>query len=130
VVYGVPALAAGISKGVRAQARCAPSDQISLNRRMLPSEHELYRALGALRSVCGFAPAALELDVELPLGAGLGSSASMAVASARALASLHHRELMEQRLFDAAQAWEGVFHGNPSGVDVAAARAEGLIEFR
>lgn len=129
VVYGVSAIAAGISRGVTATASVREQDRLFVNHRELPPEHELYQALLRLRQQCGVGPAELHLDVELPLGAGLGSSASMAVAAARALSDLYGVPLDERQLFVAAQLWEGVFHGNPSGIDVAAARGMGLISF-
>jgi mevalonate kinase len=129
VVYGVPALAAGISKGVRATAQAAKDDELWLNDRRLEGDHELYQALRKLRGSLAVPAASLSLRVELPLGAGLGSSAAMAVASARALGELHRSTVSEREVFAAAQAWERVFHGNPSGIDVAAAQAMGLIAF-
>ena len=72
-------------------------------------------------------------------GAGLGSSAAMTVAVARALAALaapHGRALDEAAIREAASAGERVFHGKPSGLDVALAsrggagiftRADGLL---
>jgi mevalonate kinase len=53
----------------------------------------------------------------------------MGVATARALGELYSSPLNDRDLFLAAQAWETVFHGNPSGVDVAAAVSSGAIRF-
>lgn len=139
VVHGVPAIAAGISRGATARARSARKDKISIHGRELPADHELLIALERMRTVLGAPPAAIELELKLPPGAGLGSSAAMGMATARALLSLREKREVEQplgslmpaerKLFEAAQAWEGVFHGNPSGVDVAAAQRSGVIRF-
>lgn len=129
VVYGVPAIAAGISTGAQATAILREEDRIRVNGVQLEPSHELYRALGVLREHLDVPPVDLELIVDLPLGAGLGSSAAMAVSSARALGDLCGRQLSQRDVFFAAQAWEKVFHGNPSGIDVAAACSMGLIVF-
>jgi mevalonate kinase len=129
VVYGVQAIAAGISRGVRAESHRAEANRVSVNDQLLPADHELRHALREMLTQLGLGPASLTLHSELPQGAGLGSSAAMAVATARALAQSHNRELSERQVFDAAQVWERVFHGNPSGVDVAAAQSNSIIGY-
>lgn len=129
VVHGVRAIAAGISRGVQARSSRAQTDSISVNHRALPLEHGLYRALEALRGFLHLDDVALELRSDLPEGAGLGSSAAMSVATCRALVHSHGLTLNHRELFAAAQRWEGVFHGNPSGVDVAAAQSGSLVGF-
>ncbi len=69
------------------------------------------------------------LDVTMPLGVGLGGSAAMAVAIAKAIAELDKTRLPLPDLLAAAAAWERVFHGNPSGVDAAAAALGGCLRF-
>ncbi len=130
VVHGTAALAVGIRRGV--SARCAPADrdEIVVDGTKLPPGHLLLEALGALREALGAPPCALHLESSLPPEAGLGSSAAMAVASARALlASGHGLGGTEEAVFEAAQAWERIFHGTPSGIDVAAAQSGGAIRF-
>lgn len=135
VVYGVPAIAAGLSRGTVARVRAAPSDQIRIDDQVLSPENELHQALGALRANLQSEPVALDLQLDMPAGAGLGASASMAVATARAINDLRqdadtNATLSEGRLFEAAQDWERVFHGTPSGVDVAAAAQSRPIRFK
>ncbi|HXS18467.1 MAG TPA: mevalonate kinase [Polyangiaceae bacterium] len=129
VVHGVRAIAAGISRGVRAHTAPAASDCIVVGDKTLPGSHGLYAALLALRQFLNLSPVALSLHSEIPEGSGLGSSAAMAVATARALVRSHGLTLSERALFQAAQSWEGVFHGNPSGVDVAAAQSGSTVGF-
>lgn len=139
VVYGVPAIAAGISRGATAVARSARADSMSINGKDLQSDHELLTALSRLRTELGISPARVDIELELPAGAGLGSSAAMGMATARALISRREKRdsehplgslnPSERTLFEAVQAWERVFHGNPSGVDVAAAARSGVIRF-
>lgn len=129
VVHGVCAIAAGISRGVRAHTAPTTADSISVNDRVLPSDHGLYVALLALRQFLHLDPISLKLHSEIPEGSGLGSSAAMAVATARALIKSHGLQLSERELFQAAQSWERVFHGTPSGVDVAAAQSGSTVGF-
>src|SRR5688572_6922026 len=129
VVYGVPAIAAGISRGVRATAERTLEDELHIGGTQVPQSSDLLLGLGALRRVLGVSDVRVTLHLELPAGAGLGASAAMGVACTRALASLFSLRLSEKDVFLAAQAWEKVFHGNPSGVDVAAAISSGVIRF-
>jgi mevalonate kinase len=85
----------------------------------------LVAALGAPREGIS-----LRGNSSLPSRAGLGASASIAAASARAIAGLVGLEPSDTALFAAVQASESVFHGNPSGVDAAAALGKGLLRFR
>lgn len=139
VVHGTPAIAAGISRGARSTASKSKHDHIQINGKALPDGHELYSALRNLRGVLGAHPARVEVELDIPAGAGLGASAAMAMATARALIARQGLSdstrpfgaigTSERKLFEAAQAWEKVFHGNPSGVDVAAAQRAGMIRF-
>lgn len=135
VVYGVPAIAAGLSRGTLARVTPATSDRIHLGDQDLPHENDLYKALKALRHTLDSPPVALEIQLEIPAGSGLGASASMAVATARAIHDLKcdsdpSEKLPDRLLFEAAQHWESVFHGTPSGVDVAAAAQNQPIRFK
>jgi mevalonate kinase len=64
--------------------------------------------------------------MEVPPGAGLGSSAALGVALARALEPGIPPAVAAER----ANAWERVFHGNPSGIDANAAAHGGWFKFR
>jgi mevalonate kinase len=132
VVYGVPALVLGIGLGVTARAREADGRSLELLGRGCDPEEETGRAFAALLDEGG-APTArpnLEVRVEgdLPPGVGLGFSAAAAVAIARAVEDLSSSST-DDRVRARATAWERVFHGNPSGVDVAAAMHGGCIRF-
>ncbi len=138
VVYGVPALAAGIERGAQAIARPAESSLIRLGDRSVAAgdDTEIGRAFTALLGALSAPTLELDITLELPPGCGLGASAAIAVAAARAVIELEDpappgRESPERaaRVLAAAHAWESVFHGNPSGVDAAAAAAGGCIAF-
>jgi len=75
-----------------------------------------------------FSDLSVEVTGELPPGVGLGFSAAAGVAIARAVGALGD-DVLQQRVRSRAMAWEQVFHGNPSGVDVAAAMSGGCSRF-
>ena len=135
VVYGTPALVLGIGLEVRATASVhadGPTQLRLLERSCQPdidSADALARAFAALLGEGG-APAGVQLTVEaeLPPGMGLGFSGAAAVAIARALEGLAG-EVDPARVRERATAWERVYHGNPSGVDVAAAMHGGCIRY-
>jgi mevalonate kinase len=138
VVYGVPAIAAGLRRGATATAAVVGgSGKCSLHLEGLgltfendPSSPEpLARAFAALLEVT---PGAVEQrwnvtgNMEVTPGAGLGSSAALGVAIARALAPGIPPSIAAERV----NAWERVFHGNPSGIDASAAAHGGWFTFR
>jgi mevalonate kinase len=131
VVYGMPAIAAGISLG--ATARALPSDRHAI--RIAEREagagdgSDLVRALQQTCAALGVGAHRVEVDVNLPLGSGLGGSAAIGVAVTRALLSRAGRAESRELVLSGAAAWEQVFHGNASGVDAAAAYAGGCIWF-
>ena len=136
VVHGVPALAAAIGRGARAVATSSSAGASELRVRdattawEVGNDSELARAFAALLS-----RAQLEQDVlvdariDIPTRAGLGSSACLGVAVARAVLSLQSTGASPAEVEAVATAWEQVFHGNPSGIDVAVAVHGGCIEF-
>jgi mevalonate kinase len=135
VVYGVPALAVGLERGVVARTLAIEVEDHALH---VPSwgvsvrpddGTDLGRALRALLAASGPAvasrPRVVHAHVELPPGGGVGCSAAIGVAVARALDGAASLEAV----MDRATAWERVFHGNPSGIDVAAAAMGGCLRF-
>ncbi|MEP7120714.1 MAG: mevalonate kinase [Byssovorax sp.] len=136
VVYGAPALAAGIDRGARATATTlAPGepsvlllgdDRIAAD---AGSTDDRARAFAALLAEGRAAPSVLvEATSELPAGGGLGSSAAIGVAVGRAVARLFDAEIDGESAARAV-AWERIFHGNPSGIDTAAAAIGGCFRF-
>jgi mevalonate kinase len=137
VAYGAPAIAAGIERGARARAATAAAGRASsltLAGRACAAqpegEDDLDRAFAALLAEA--APRVtveVEAESDLPAGGGLGSSAALGVAIARAVLGLRGRPATSARVLSAAGAWERVFHGNPSGIDTAAAAGGGCFLF-
>lgn len=141
VVYGYPALAAALPAGVVLRAWAAPEAaghtlevpqwQLSLDTSAEP-EHPVARAIAgiaAMLSPAPLAPAKLVGEAGIWAGAGLGSSAALTVAVSRALAALAELSLDDAQVRAAAGAGERVFHGKPSGLDVALATAGGAGVF-
>lgn len=128
VVYGVPALVAGLERGAQAFVELSAESEILWDRELLPTDDPLYRALSETRRILGAPPVRLRLELAIPSGAGLGASAALGVATARALTALVGAG-NEPSLGGAVSAWESVFHGSPSGVDAAAAELGGVLRF-
>jgi mevalonate kinase len=124
VVYGHPALAAGIRAGVRAHVSpgggslSAPGWELDvrIGDDSLPGQ-AVHKLCDALR-IDGRA-LDIWLESEIPARAGLGSSAAMAVAIARAVGA--RTDASEADVLAAATAAEMIFHRTPSGIDAAAA---------
>ncbi len=149
VVYGYPALAAALDRGVRIGAVPTPAggalrvDIPSWNLRITADDdHPLAAALCAIadKLEIGRPPLTLVGEAQIPAGAGLGASAAFAVAISRALIDFRDRRItaagaspMPATLGEvtaAANASEALIHGRASGVDVALAASGGIGVFR
>jgi mevalonate kinase len=135
VVYGAPALVVGIDRGATASARHTHGrSELALGNVTVAAgeDSDLARAFAALLAACeATEPIHVEARTELPAGAGLGCSAALGVAIVRALDALLGREpRTPTEVAYRAAAWERVFHGNPSGVDAAAASRGGCLFYQ
>jgi mevalonate kinase len=129
VVYGMPAIAAGIRLGAVATATRSDAFELRVGEHLASAGSELLCALESAAASLGVGAHRLQVDVSVPLGSGLGGSAAIGVAVARALLAAQGKPETAAAVLEAAGAWERVFHGNPSGVDAAAAYAGGCIWF-
>jgi mevalonate kinase len=132
VVYGVEAIAVGLAHGVRAVAVSAAAHErstLTLDDRQLAADDLTYTAF--LRLLTQLAAPACHVNValEMPAGVGLGASAAIGVAVARAVSEQRGHPLSRPDLLAAVNAWEAVFHGNPSGIDAACSAVGGCIRF-
>jgi mevalonate kinase len=142
VVYGYPALAAALDRGVEIAAVPTPAGgtlrldipawNIAVTAGRDLHHDRVGRALAAIADELGigFPPVSLVGDAQIPVGAGLGSSAALAVAVARALLVHEGRPPDARTVTAAASASEALMHGRASGVDVALAIAGGIGVFR
>lgn len=132
VVYGVSAIAAGLSEGASATASAHTSDLLVLGDQPVPPDSDAANAFAALLASLQITGVRVQAQLQIASGMGLGASAALGVAMARAVLdhtlgpSEHHDP---QRVIAAAMAWERVFHGNPSGIDTAAACFGGCLRF-
>jgi mevalonate kinase len=132
VVYGRDAIAVGLPSGVNAHATVSDSFGLCIDQRELAPTDLSVQALGRLHEALSQDKSRklhVLVNVTMPLGVGLGGSAAMAVAIAKTIAELDGRRLQLPELLEAAAVWERVFHGNPSGVDAAAAALGGCLRF-
>ncbi|MDL4840184.1 mevalonate kinase [Aquibacillus rhizosphaerae] len=72
----------------------------------------------------------IKLESTIPLGRGLGSSAAVAIAVVRSLYAYYGRKLSKGELLELAHLAETYAHGNPSGIDTAAASSDQPIWFQ
>jgi mevalonate kinase len=132
VVYGHPALAGALGRGVEVRDVGPGAGRLRIPAWGVEVGPEgdgssIGRAYAALQQrlarVPGWRAPAVDLEArfDLPTGAGLGSSAALSVAILRALAAAAEQALDHDLLCDAAMAAETVFHGRPSGIDHAVA---------
>jgi len=153
VVYGRPAISAGLGRGCGARAeRGQPgaADTLSVDPWGV-SVHAAQAETDPDRELLrrGFAVLCEALDtrwrdlgralprpsvrvhatMEIPGGAGLGGSAALSVAVVRAIDHVLDTPQDSEALVAASIAWERVFHGNPSGVDSAMAVHGGLARY-
>ena len=139
VVYGYPALAAALDRGVTMAPVPTPAGgplRVDIPAWGLKAkagdDSQVGKSLSAIADALGVGRPAVSLvgDAQIPPGAGLGSSAALAVAVARAL--MQHGKLPADRklLAAAASTSEELMHGKASGVDVALAIAGGIGVFR
>ena len=138
VVYGVPALAAGIDRGATATAVRSERATLKLGDRSCAADDgtDTARAFSSLLADLGAPPVAIEVTLSVLPGCGLGASAAISIAIARAVIEALEPAPPDfaspawmERVLSAGAAWERVFHGNPSGIDAAAAAAGGCISF-
>ncbi len=118
-VYGQPALAAPIARGVRAVATPADELEFELPDGLADAQLEaLERALARGAALTGHPRVCVSVESDLPLSMGLGSSGALSVAVARALLQAKTgRPPDAKRVERIAFALEKEFHGTPSGVD-------------
>jgi mevalonate kinase len=132
VVYGQPAVAAGIAAGVRCHASPgqgnirAPAWQMDVQ---VGDGSMVSQAVERLCERLEISASSLDfwLETEIPARAGLGSSAAMAVAISQAVAARTCAKPAD--ILAAATVAETVFHATPSGIDTAAASRGGVGRF-
>jgi mevalonate kinase len=138
VVYDQPALAAGLSLGIHAEVKAGTGRLTAPVSSQLDARAGDGSAMGqALAAILESLQAGerlqagdvdVRLEGELPPRAGLGSSAAVSIAIARAVAQA--RGCSAEAAQAAASDAEVIFHGTPSGIDLAAASSGGVGRFQ
>jgi mevalonate kinase len=124
VVYGRPALAAGLARGLEVEVRAAEgAARVESEHAELLADGRPLRLVREAATALGLAPRGFTAEIRsaLPPGAGLGSSAALAIAVLRALAEAAGRRLAAGDELALGRRLEAIFHGHPSGIDPAAA---------
>lgn len=144
VVYGQPALAAGLARGLTLRATPLPESRAPIElcipawaideRLVADTEHPVARACLEVLAHCDGPVSGwrIEGEARIPCRAGLGSSAALTVALARLALTPQVEEPDLPDLEDvvaASMVGERVFHGNPSGIDSEVAARGGVIAF-
>ncbi len=148
VVYGCPAIATTLDRGVRIAVHARPQAQVNGDGPMLKATGLgfvgqvcagpngqgpaiLRLALERLVTLCGERVRGLELvvDSSIPGGRGLGSSAALSVAMVRAVYRYFEEALSEEQTLRIVTELERIFHGNPSGIDHAVVTHGGVLWF-
>jgi len=128
VVYGRPALAAGIGLGLEVEVTAGTGPaRFESDRPELADDPRPACLVAEAAAALGIAGRDLVVRVrsELPAGAGLGSSAALAVAVVRALAAATGRVVGRDEELALGRRLESIFHGQSSGIDPAAAMSDG-----
>jgi len=143
VVHGQPAIACTLSdRGVASTCTADPDgprlDMPEWGQSVRPATTDraveaVPRAFALALAFVGLpAEARLRVTVEgnLPPSVGMGSSAAFSVALLRGLAAFAQRPLTEADLLEGGTQLEGVFHGDPSGLDHTTVALGGCVYFR
>ena len=140
VVYGLPALAAGISSVTTAKLTRVRSFGHTLvdKRPAMPGYKEkkydeqkaslelILKHLNIDTTKMGFQ---IDLDGDLVCASGIGASAASCVAIVRSLNDEFKLELTDEQVNEAAYEGEKGYHGTPSGLDNTASTYGGLVWF-
>jgi mevalonate kinase len=141
VVFGQPALAAGLARGLTLEASPLPErgavielsiPDWNLDLRLTPgSEHPVARACLDVLAHCDGPVTGWRIEghARVPCGAGLGSSAALTVALARLALGAQTDDVDLDDVIAASMVGERVFHGTPSGIDSTVAARGGVLAF-
>lgn len=139
VVYGLPAIAAGLGQKTVAKITKSKKFELIDNRPETPGykkekfeqqkqSHELI--FKKMNIDIEKNPVKIELAGDLKAASGVGASAADCVAVARALAKLFKMKLTEEQINEIAFEGEKGYHGTPSGIDNTVSTYGGLISYK
>ncbi len=130
VVFGHAALAAPLSRGVRAWGEPSRTCELEMPEGLSKLQMQaLERAFAAGAKAARHPKIRIHLESEVPVSMGLGSSAALSVAVAKVLLGGSVAPA-PQKVLRVAMAMEREFHGTPSGIDHTTSALDSLIWFR
>lgn len=134
VVYGYPAILASINLFLYAKISKSSKKQIS---GIVQYDDAIYRLQNVIEKKIKekfkveIPTYKIAIDkTKIPVGSGLGTSASLSAAFTICLLKFLNINYSEKDIYEIAFEGEKVFHGNPSGGDLAAVLQSGIILFR
>jgi mevalonate kinase len=131
VVYGYPAMAGPLSRGVTALGEPASKCQLVIPEALTVEQRKVLKAaFGRAMAACGEPGVKVSFETDLPLSMGLGSSGALSVACARVLLQAAGRKATASDVASVAWEMEQEFHGTPSGVDHTTSAMQELILYR
>lgn len=111
VVYGKPAIALAIDKGIETIATRFEGSSYCTGPVV---DETLWKAIRTIVPEYGFK---ITFRSSLPVGKGMGSSAALSVSLCREMARIQSQDLSLKALLEQAMKMETFFHGRPSGLD-------------
>lgn len=129
-VHGKPAILAAINKRITVSIS---TDEISSDKKTNVPETLQLVIESAIKTQCSISDIPkyfASVSSDIPVGLGLGSSAAMSAAFTACLLEFLDIKFDNALLFKIAYEGEKLFHGNPSGGDLAVSIEGGLLYFR
>jgi mevalonate kinase len=131
VVYGRPAIAAGLPIGLEVRVMDGDGPSVVSDDPTVASDPRPQRLVAEAAALADVDPRRVVVRVrsDLPAGRGFGSSAALAVATLRALFDATGRMLPLATALEWGRRLEALFHGTSSGIDPAAAALGSCFRF-
>lgn len=134
VVFGKPAILAPINLGINAEISGSAVKEIlgivQYDNAIKNLQSSIEKEIKTRFKIKQLPKYRIELDIKIPVGSGLGSSASLSAVFTIGLLKFLKIDHTDQDVFEIALEGEKIFHGNPSGGDLAAVLSKNLILFR
>lgn len=129
-VYGKPAILCAINKRVAVTFQDANKDTFFADDEIAQKATDAIRKFIEKKYKVERRCVLITVKSTLPVGRGLGSSASLCAALSCAFFAYYDLGEDSEKVYEAAYEGEKVFHGNPSGGDLAVCVYGGVVWFR
>lgn len=128
-VYGKPAVLVAINRRITVSLKNANTNSFGGDKKVLTATKAIQNFI-TKKYMVELQPVSVSIQSDLPIGQGMGSSAAFSAALTGALFWLYKLPFETDSIFEAAYEGEKIFHGNPSGGDLAASVYGGVVWFR